>query len=363
MKKYIFIMLFIGSLFTSCHNGDWEFPDYDYTAVYFAYQTPVRTIVLGEDIFDTSLDNEHKCQIMATMGGVYANNVDRIISFQVNNSLCSNLVFEDGSDVKAMPTNYYSLSSDKITIPKGSVLGGVTVSLTDAFFADTMALKKAYVIPIVMTGVQNADSILRGKPQVANPNRAIADDWDVAPKDYILYAVKYINTWDAYYLRRGIDNIVKDGVTETKARHAEYVEKDEVFKLTTLSMTELDVPTDFQNRMGNNLNLKLKLNFDSDQKCTISPTTATYYLNDTVRVYNITAKGDGQFVKKGEKNSWGNKDRDALYLNYEIDYEVEIRFPNAGLPVDRQTVKCSTTDTLVVRDRGIQAETFIPKLK
>ncbi|GHT13570.1 hypothetical protein FACS189426_18650 [Bacteroidia bacterium] len=363
MKKYILIILLISALFTSCHNGDWEFSDYDYTAVYFAYQTPVRTIVLGEDVFDTSLDNEHKCQIMATMGGVYANNVDRIINFQVDNSLCNSLVFEDGSDVAAMPANYYSLSSDKITIPKGSVLGGVTVSLTDAFFADPLALKNTYVIPVVMTGVQNADSILRGAPLTANPNRAIADNWDIAPKDYILYAVKYINPWDAYYLRRGKDVIVKDGVTETKVRQADYVEKDEVFKLTTLSMSELDLPTDFQNQLGNNLNLKIKLNFSADQKCTVTPVTTAYQLNDTVSVYNITAKGNGQFVKKGEKNSWGNKDRDALYLDYEVGYEVEIRYPKAGLPTNNQVVKYNTTDTLVVRDRGVKPETFTPKLK
>ena len=38
-----------GALFTACENGDWEFSDYKYSAVYFAYQSPVRTITLGED--------------------------------------------------------------------------------------------------------------------------------------------------------------------------------------------------------------------------------------------------------------------------------------------------------------------------
>jgi hypothetical protein len=47
----------------SCENADVEFPDYDKTTVYFAYQYPVRTIVLGEDIYNTTLDNEHKCEI------------------------------------------------------------------------------------------------------------------------------------------------------------------------------------------------------------------------------------------------------------------------------------------------------------
>ena len=34
---------------------------------------PVRTLVMGEDEYDTALDNAHKCKINATMGGVYAN--------------------------------------------------------------------------------------------------------------------------------------------------------------------------------------------------------------------------------------------------------------------------------------------------
>jgi hypothetical protein len=53
-------------------------------------------------------------------------------------------------------------------------------------------------------------------------------------------------------------------------------------------------------------------------------------------------------VKKGEKNSWGNKDRDALYLKYEV---------NLG------SMKVSTTDTLVMRDRTVTMETFSPVAK
>lgn len=33
----------------------------------FVYQSPVRTIVLGDDEYDTSLDKEHKCKIKATL--------------------------------------------------------------------------------------------------------------------------------------------------------------------------------------------------------------------------------------------------------------------------------------------------------
>ncbi|MDR0699967.1 MAG: DUF5627 domain-containing protein [Tannerella sp.] len=362
MKKYLFILLIIiNGIFTSCKNGDWNFSDYEYTAVYFAYQTPIRTIVLGEDVYDTSLDNEHKCQIIATMGGVYENMKDVEIGFRVDNSLCANLTFNGTDVVVPMPTSYYSLSSsDKFVIPKKEILGRVTVQLTDAFFADPQALKNTYVIPLVMTDVKNADKILTGTPLVENPNRLVSDHWDVKPKDYILYCVKYINQWDASYLRRGKDQITKNGNTTTEIRHALYVEKDEVCQLSSLSLTSLEFPMDYKTQSGAQLDLKIKLNFDENQKCSVAPATTDYQINDSVKVYNITASGNGQYVVKGEKKSWGDKDRDALYLNYEVGYNVETSYPNAGLPTDIQTVKYSTVDTLVIRDRGIKPETFTP---
>ena len=98
MKRILFIAFItalVSSVFTSCENGDWDFPDFDYTTVYFAYQSPVRTVVLGEDVYDTSLDNEHKVQIMATMGGVYANKKNVEIGIAVDNSLVDGLIFKN----------------------------------------------------------------------------------------------------------------------------------------------------------------------------------------------------------------------------------------------------------------------------
>lgn len=95
MKKlfYLFSLLALVS-FSSCENGDWSFPDYGTTTVYFAYQYPVRTIVLGNDeVFDNTLDNQHKCMIKATMGGVYENQTSPVVDIEVVNSLCDNLKF------------------------------------------------------------------------------------------------------------------------------------------------------------------------------------------------------------------------------------------------------------------------------
>lgn len=316
MKKFLLPLIVV--LLAAC-NKDVTFPDYPYQTVYFAYQYPVRTITFGEDIFSTELDNQRKCKIMAATGGVYYSKNDVNVSVAVDNSLLGNgLLFGAGKDeILAMPAKYYSLADNKIIIPKGSLAGGVEVQLTDAFFNDPRAIKNTYVIPLRINGISGADSILSGK-------------------DFILYAVKYVNEWHGNYLRRGKD-VVSGSVQQTIVRHREYVEKDEVNKLSTRSMKELEFPVVYKDKDGNNINCMLLLTFQDDGKCTVSSVTA-----------NVNATGNGQFVKRGEKNSWGNKDRDALYLRYQVTL--------SGMQV-------STSDTLVLRDRSVTMETFTPVSK
>jgi Family of unknown function (DUF5627)/Domain of unknown function (DUF1735) len=365
MKKLnLLSILFLGLVIlsmVSCENQDQTFPDYDYQTVYFSYQSPVRTIVLGEDNnYDTSLDNEHKCQVYATWGGGYSAKSDVTVNFVVDESLCDNLYFSDGSKVKPMPSSYYTLASNQIVIPEGSISGGVEVQLSDAFFADSLSLETTYVIPLRMVSVQNADSILSGaaKSTVPNPVLTNASDWNVAPKNFVLYAVKYINTWTGYYLRRGKDAVTKDGVASAIARHKQYVEYDDVWKLTALSLNSIKYPMDYQNKLGTDLNMSLTLNFSNDYNFTVGVPYSSFQLNDSVRVYDIAANGTGLFVKDGEKNSWGSKDRDALYMSYSVAYKVEIKYPKLGLAADYQNVTYNTVDTLVARNRGVTSETF-----
>src|ERR671920_311495 len=117
MKKTFPILFILLSILASC-NKDWQFPDYKYTTVYFPYQSPVRTLVLGEDIIDNTLDNQHKFQIMATMGGVYENKKDVTIDVSIDTSLASKLKFNalNGDDVVALPDNYYTFPSKDMKI-------------------------------------------------------------------------------------------------------------------------------------------------------------------------------------------------------------------------------------------------------
>lgn len=339
--NYLFLALFFSILFTSCENEEWEFPDFDYQTVYFAHQYPVRTITLGEDIFDTTLDNEWKFQIYATTGGVYENEQDVIIDITVDNSLVEGLSFSNGGEILAMPSDYYTMASDNIVIPRGRVSGGVEVQLTAAFFADPLSINRNYVIPVRMVNVQNADSILVGQPVVENPRRPIESDWATQPKDFVFYAVKYINPYHGYYLRRGEDVIEgKNGnsdLDQTIVRVEEFVEDDEVVFLTTQSLNEVLFTVSFQGSDEINIDVPLILNFDEEGNITVGTSSEDF-----------TVTGSGEFVKDGEENSWGNQDRDAIYLNYNIELE---------------DFRVSTTDTLVLRNRGVEMELFTPVLE
>jgi len=338
-KKLICLSsVLVALLLTACKNGDWEFDNFKNSAVYFAYQYPIRTITLGEEnpnVTDNTLDNLHQCQIMATISGVYDNNNDVTIDIEVDNSLVNGFKYIGGGDIVAMPSTHYTLSDNKIVIPSGKMIGGVTVQLTDAFFADPRSTELTYVIPVKMNKVVGADSILRGKAQdgVVNPIRLKQDDWQVLPKDYVLYAIKYISPYQSNYLRRGVDSYsgAKIGIVR---RHEAYVEKDEVLQnqFTTLGIDVVEWNRVTKNQAGKNIDGRLKLSFDAEGKCVITSNSP-----------EVAATGTGQFVPDGDKKSWGGEDRDVLYLDYTLNYD---------------GIQCATKDTLVVRDRGVAPDWF-----
>jgi len=341
MKKLVFISLIVLSMFTSCHNQDWEFPDYKYTTVYFPYQSPIRTLVLGKDIYDNTLDNAHKCKIMATMGGVYENKIDRTLKIVIDNSLCDSLKFDSdsGKYVLPMPANYYSLAEDmQIVIPSGSISGGIEVQLTDAFFADPRSITNSFVIPLRIKSVTNADSVLSGVALVDNPNRLVPDNWSTAPKDYVLYCIKYVNPWNGAYLRRGIDvgkgNNGNTSLDTTITLHNQYVERDQVVYMKTVSMDEVSLSLTTRDK-GNSTDVpfELRIKVDNTGKCIVSaPDTASFIV-----------AGNGEFISDGDE--WGGEKRDVMHLKYQVNFG---------------TTSHTFTDTLVMRDRQVIMETFTP---
>src|SRR5690606_36885380 len=144
--------------------------------------------------------------------------------------------------------------------------------------------------------------ILRGLSSMASPNPHLEADWNVRRKDYGLYVITFVNQWHGNYLRRGVDVMTGD-VSRNISLHAEYVEKNEANLLTTKSLYPLEFPVEFRDaEAGNIFRCTLLLNFDNTRKCTIATNSTGY-----------TATGTGSFIKRGDRISWGNQDRDALY--------------------------------------------------
>lgn len=297
MKRYIKMvaaLLALMASFTACENGDQTFDDYEGgTTAYFAYQSPVRTIVLGDDEYDTTLDKAHKLKILATFGGSY-NGRNATVNVAVDNSLCDNLTFADGTPVKAMPKEYYQLSTTAFNF-NGGMQGGTEVQLTDDFFKDPDAVKNTYVIPLVMQNQTGFDRIATGTLKEGKTgSRTNASIWETAPRDYVMYCVKYQNKYSGWWLTN--HNTSTDNI-----------EKASKVQITTRTLNSSVYTVEFQEG-SKILKADLLLTFDDKENCTITSLTD-----------GVTATGSGSWADNGI-HSWNNKDRDLMELNAEITF-------------------------------------------
>lgn len=297
MKRYIKMvaaLLALMASFTACENGDQAFDDYEGgTTAYFAYQSPVRTIVLGDDEYDTTLDKAHKLKILATFGGSY-NGRNATVNVAVDNSLCDNLTFADGTPVKAMPKEYYQLSTTAFNF-NGGMQGGTEVQLTDDFFKDPDAVKNTYVIPLVMQNQTGFDRIATGTLKEGKTgSRTNASIWETAPRDYVMYCVKYQNKYSGWWLTN--HNTSTDNI-----------EKASQVQITTRTLNSSVYTVEFQEG-SKILKADLLLTFDDKENCTITSLTE-----------GVKATGSGSWADNGI-HSWNNKDRDLMELNAEITF-------------------------------------------
>jgi hypothetical protein len=336
MKKLILILTILIGLI-SCENFNIDHPDFDYTSGYFPYQYPVRTLVLGDYIYDNSNDNEHKFLVSVAIGGIYANEMDRVFDFTVDETLCENVVFSStGEAIVALPSNYYTLSSpSQITVPKGKFNGGVEVQLTDAFFADPLAITNKYVLPLRLVSSEDVDTILAGRSSIADPDPRIDSEWDVVPKDFTMFAVKYINEYHGTYFYYGSSSVT-DGsgtVVESTTYSESFVEKNPLVKLVTTGRNQVSLSTTLHSSVLTG-QINMLLDF-SGNNCTITGAPGSTY----------TISGTGEF--KSKAYVWGNKQRDGIVLN---------------LTVSDGVSTYTASDVMVIRDRGVVMELFVPKV-
>jgi hypothetical protein len=345
MKKLFFLIVTAIAVF-SCKNAPIEFDDFEKQTIYFPIQYPIRTLSTGNDLVDNSLDKEHKFHIGISVGGFYNNNNrDWNVDFEVDPSLAPDgRLMRNAGMLKVLPSNYYTLNpSRSVVIPKGSFNGLIEVQLTDAFFADSLAITGQYVIPLRIIGSSGSAEILHGQPVPGAPTPPdvhTPSQWEVLSKDYTLFGVKYVNPYHGKWLRRGSLTVrnQEGKIVDTRVYHAPYVEQNEVVSLSTVSLKAVTSSMSIGTETFN-----LRFDIDDDGKITVnsvtgSPVTLTY--------------GTGHY--KENNDTWGGTPevptpRDAIYLNY---FYKRIS--------DGSAFTCEVSDTLVFRDRGIVYEDIRP---
>lgn len=336
LSKYIpFSALALAVGLSACHNADNEFDDFDGgISVYFPYQTPVRTLVMGEDTYNTDLDNAHKCKISTTMGGSYTGKNIKVVVAK-DESLLDNLYFKgnfnDGKKVEAMPESYYTMDSNTMDF-NGKMSGSVEVTLTDAFFADEKSITGVYVIPLVIESQSGANQIKEGEFDTevysSKPQRTNGDAWKKKPMDYTLFSINYISKFAGYFSR----NITERNGEPQSREEGKTLLDDPIVQTKTLALDKVSYSPE-----GLGLTCNLILTFDGNQMCTI-----------TTDDPGMTVSGEGQYKDHSEIKAWGDKDRDGLYLNYTIS---------------DGTTTVSAKETLVLQRRGVKLVTFDTEIK
>ena len=295
----------------SCESGNKEFGYDGETTVYFSNAGYVRTVELGEDQeADLTDDNNHIINIKANCAGGYGNNNDVTVDYISDASLCDGYKI-NGAAIQVMPSEYYHIENpNQFVIAKGQQLGGVRVKLTDAFFNDDKSYEQGYVIPVKLTGAKGVDKVLESK-------------------NTTFCLVKYVNPWTATYLRQG-----KDVINGKESHRAyPYFEKAEVIKVVTKGLYKAQMTVDVKDASGIDHQVNVLMTFNGDD-CTISSGSE-----------GVQVSGSGKFVKNDQL--LGEYKRNTLYLNYNIKSDA------------LGTVE--TTDTMVVRNRGINYLTFTPE--
>lgn len=347
-------ILFFGLfLLTSCDNDPVTFDDFDFSGTYFAWQYPVRTLVLGESLYyDNTNDINHQFVIKASMGGVYENQKDINVGFEIDPGLADSLAAKIGNDtvrLKILPSNYYEpITANYMVIPKGSFNGGITIKLTDAFFADSLSATTKYVLPVRIKSSET-DSILEGivnPTALISPISSVATNWGIdprissnwvkVPKNYTIYGIKYVNKYHGNYLRHGNQQEIRNGIAGSVMSYGlekQYIEYTTYIpKLTTLSLNKIL----YADKLAlKTVYFKAVLEVLSDNSVVIK--------KDPKSESEIS--GTGKYVTGVEE--WGGKKRNAFYLNYTVINPANNR-------------SYIVNDTLLIRDNAVAVETFSP---
>jgi len=338
MKKLIIILTVLGG-FMAC-NQENIFPDNEYLnpdgtptgkhyGVYFGEQYPVRTLVLGHERF-TNPDNDSLFHIGVSIGGMYTNKRDWRVDYKVDSSLADSLIMGGTDTVRMLPAAYYSISPQgTVKIPTGEFSGLIEVKLKKNFFSDPLSITKKYVVPLRITGT-DADTILSGKVKKGvDYDIRRSGDFDIVPKNFVLFAIKFVNPYHGIYFNRGAVTYTDAGGVKTTVYRDIYLERNQARTLTTSKQNGVVL-----NGIANNTGGAFMMNLDfSGENITITPAKGATY----------AVTGTGKFMNENHQNA--EKIAGIKYPTIYLQYSYSV-----------SGVTYNAKDTLVMRERGIKFE-------
>lgn len=297
-KFVLFVSLVV--TFVSCEPYEDYIYDYEYSAVYFGAQKPLRTLVTRES--SEKLD----FKLGVVLAGLRENKTDQWATFEIAPDLLTTVA--GASAFTLMPADWYSFSiaENKITIPKGKFMGDFTISIDKAKMgADPLALTNKYAIPVRILD-SSADSVL-------------------STKNYTILVVKFISENSGTYYVRGMQSEYNTTLLDTIAGTTKkyYVQdwsKNKTRVFSTLTPTECDMAG-----MGFDATEKMKVTFGANKAVTLasSAANATIAINDLGSSYNAETK-EFHFLYTYLKS--GKTFKVDEYLKLRNDPENDLRF-------------------------------------
>lgn len=274
IKNIALIIFVLTAALWSCEEYDEYIKDYDYSAVYFGTQKPLRTIVAYDEM---------TFKVGVVLGGKRENNKEEWATFNIDESLLN------GTTFTLLPANYYTLSDpEKMVVPKGEFIGDVTVTLNrEAFTSDPLAHLNTYALPFKLEET-SADTILEGKFTEGGIEL-------VPAKDYTVLVVKYISPLHGTYYHKGVqwELDINGEVVDTVEYRNKDLSKNQTWNLTTQALYEVET-----SGLGTNNANRLKLTKNEDNSvvveaadgitATVSEGSGTY--NDEKREFYLSYK-------------------------------------------------------------------------
>jgi hypothetical protein len=309
MKRIINIALLalLGVGMFSCDKMDADYVHSMKSSVYFVNQSPIGTLSLGDDN-----DNDLTLSVPVVLGGLGKNTSDRKIEYVVDESLTQNLFTSNGEALVAMPQSYYTFATPgSIVVPKGSLQAYIDVQLNDAFLNDPNAVKNRYVIALKLTS-SDTDSILQGKAKVENPDPRIAADWAFAPKDYVLFLVKYINKYQGNYLHFG-KSWIKDQAGNEIDEAIYSKSNNATSMLSTFGKNSVSISAPILSSLGSVGIIDMNLTIDNEGSVSVNESEGS----------PIDVAGSGTFVKDG--GEWDGLKRNMIVLDYSYSFEYNVQ--------------------------------------